>query len=79
MGGFAPAFGQCFFFPLLHGGMGPGGLLWRADEAAPWNSLASAAATGLERVDRPESWCVGGGRTPFLGEGLELRFRTGLG
>lgn len=79
---FGPALGaqKPFAFQLLlHGGMGPGGLLWRADAAAPWNSLASAAATGLERVDWPESWCVGEGGTPFLGEGLELRFRTGVG
>jgi hypothetical protein len=40
--------------------------------------MASAAATGLERLDWPAGWCVGAGETPFLGEGLELRFRTGL-
>jgi hypothetical protein len=55
---------------LLHGGMGPGGILWRADEASPWNSLRSAAAWGPERIDWPARWQVG--------EGLELRFWNGL-
>lgn len=75
---FGPALGTGEEFAvelLLHGGMGPGGVLWRAGPDAPWNSLRSAASWGPERIDWPARWQVG---TGFRGEGLELRFWTGL-
>jgi hypothetical protein len=75
---FGPALGAGEDFALellLHGGMGPGGVLWRTGPDAPWDSLRSAASWGPERIDWPMRWHVGAG---FRGEGLELRFWTGL-
>ncbi|WP_424811151.1 metallophosphoesterase family protein [Roseococcus sp. YIM B11640] len=75
---FGPALGAGREFSLellLHGGMGPGGVMWREGPGAPWNSLRSAASWGAERIDWPSRWEVGAG---FAGEGLELRFWSGL-
>ncbi|MDB5378700.1 MAG: hypothetical protein JWR00_3146 [Rubritepida sp.] len=75
---FGPALGAGEAFALellLHGGMGPGGVLCRTSPDAPWNSLRSAASWGPERIDWPMRWHAG---TGFRGEGLELRFWTGL-
>ncbi|OWU85201.1 hypothetical protein ATO6_09200 [Oceanicola sp. 22II-s10i] len=58
----------------LHGGMGPGGILWRQGEGA-WSSCVSAASWGLERLDWPATWHLGarpGGREPFRGTGLGI-------
>ena len=56
-----------FDFQLaLHPDMGPGGVLWRANESRFWNSLAGASAWGPERLVRPAVWTIGQGR---LGSG----------
>ncbi len=62
---------------LLHGGMGPGGVLFRRTEREPWNSFTTASSSGLERVTWPRSWALGNGPSgptdePFRGENLEL-------
>ena len=62
----------------FHGGMGPGGLLWRWDDAAPWSSLAAAAAWGAERLVWPVRWAIGHDRRgpmdrPFRGAALRVR------
>lgn len=58
----------------IHTGMGPGGLLWRPHEGAPWSSLRGATAWGAERLRWPRHWAVGHGvaheHAPFRGEGL---------
>lgn len=55
---FAP--GQPFDLQIvLHAGMGPGGLLWRAGDNAPWSSLTAASAWGVERLGWPARWIVG--------------------
>ncbi len=52
--------GQAFDLQLaFHTGMGPGGVLWRADDQAPWSSLTSASPWGPERLAWPEHWSVG--------------------
>lgn len=61
----------------LHGGMGPGGLLWRAGEGAPWSSLRGASAQGVERVAPVTSWSIGhtavaASDRPFLGRELRV-------
>ncbi|NQW09910.1 MAG: hypothetical protein HQ481_08545 [Alphaproteobacteria bacterium] len=61
----------------LHGGMGPGGMLWRWSDAAPWSSLRGASATGAETLGAVDHWCVGhaaGGAEdrPFLGDDLKV-------
>ena len=61
----------------VHGGMGPGGVLWRWSETAPWSSLRGASARGGETLGRVERWCVGhaaggGGDRPFLGDELKV-------
>jgi hypothetical protein len=62
----------------LHTGMGPGGLLWRATESAPWSSLLSSAQWGLESITWPRRWSVG--RDPrgriFRGSDLRVRCHT---
>ena len=60
----------------IHTGMGPGGLLWRRDEHAPWSSLTAAASWGAERLTWPTRWSLGHDRRdpadrPFKGSGLQ--------
>jgi len=43
----------------IHTGMGPGGLLWRWDDAAPWSSLRAASPWGAEQLIWPARWSVG--------------------
>ncbi|HKG26981.1 MAG TPA: hypothetical protein VKB09_15125 [Thermomicrobiales bacterium] len=57
-------------------GMGPGGLLWRRDDAAQWSSLQAASPWGAERLRWPANWSIGHGQRgaedqPF--RGLDLR------
>jgi hypothetical protein len=47
---------------LLHPGMGPGGLLWRADAGAPWTSLTCASAWGLARLPHAANLSLGIGK-----------------
>ena len=61
----------------LHTGMGPGGILWRWDDRAPWSSLHGAAAWGADRLAWPETWVIGHGQTgaesaPFRGTTLTV-------
>jgi hypothetical protein len=43
----------------LHPDMGPGGVLWRVADDAPWSSLAAASPWGPERLHWPARWSVG--------------------
>ena len=54
----------------MHFGMGPGGLLWRTVDTAPWSSLRSASPWGLERLSWPERWTVGSQGEGTLGDGF---------
>ena len=61
----------------LHGAMGPGGVLWRAGDEAPWSSLDAASPWGAERLVWPERWSVGHGPggpsdRPFAGADLAV-------
>lgn len=61
----------------LHGAMGPGGLLWRFDERAPWTSLRGASAQGVECAGLVTGWTVGHTTVsstdrPFLGSELRV-------
>jgi hypothetical protein len=60
----------------LHPGMGPGGLLWRWDDSAPWSSMLTSTAWGMERFGWQTRWSLGcdqHGRSsrPFLGTDLQ--------
>ena len=60
----------------MHTGMGPGGVLWRQADDAPWSSLEAASPWGLERLDWPKNWSVGQDKgdplnAPF--RGLDLK------
>lgn len=60
-----------------HGAMGPGGLLWRWNEEAPWSSLQGASAQGIERALPVSAWtightAVGPDDRPFLGSELQV-------
>lgn len=44
---------------LLHGGMGPGGLLWRPSGPGAWTGFHGLSPHGLERVIWPKHLCVG--------------------
>ena len=67
---------------LIHTGMGPGGVLIRFGDDAPWSSLSAASPWGAERLAWPECWTVGHGpggtadRT-FLGSDLKASVTTG--
>lgn len=70
--------GAPFDFQLaVHSGMGPGGILWRQDDASPWSSLAAASPWGAERLTWPERWGPGHGQggpgdRPFRGQLLRV-------
>jgi hypothetical protein len=74
--------GQPFELQLaIHTGMGPGGLLWRWDDAGPWSSMAAASPWGPERLTWPERWAIGRGRRgpgdrPFRGPELRVAWHT---
>jgi Calcineurin-like phosphoesterase len=78
---FGPGFetGSPFDFHVaLHADMGPGGILWRQSDAAPWSSLQGASPWGVERLVWPDRWSVGHGKggasdTPFRGRDLAVR------
>lgn len=61
----------------LHADMGPGGVLWRAGDDAPWTTLDGASAWGPERLDWDGRWTVGyagtADRQPFAGSDLDIR------
>ncbi|WPZ34212.1 hypothetical protein T8K17_23640 [Thalassobaculum sp. OXR-137] len=72
------ALGGAFHIQIaLHGAMGPGGLLWRWDEASPWSSLRGASAQGVERAAPVTRWTLGHTAVsatdrPFLGSELRV-------
>ncbi len=78
---FAP--GELFTVQVaIHTGMGPGGLLWRRDDNAPWSSLTAAASWGAERLAWPACWSVGHDREepadrPFRGSRLQASWWSG--
>lgn len=71
---------QAFDFQLaLHSGMGSGGVLFRANDAAPWQSLFSTSSKGAEELTWPRGWTIGEAQSgptdwPFLGRELAIRF-----
>ena len=72
--------GRTFDFQLLfHGGMEPGGVLFRDRLEPAWSSLNSTSAKGTEGLRWPENWRLGcaqsGGRDrPFVGANLNVRW-----
>lgn len=73
---------EAFSFQIgIHTGMGPGGILWRPDDGAPWSSLSAASPWGAERLTWPSQWDVshdkrGPHDRPFRGTGLEVRWTS---
>jgi hypothetical protein len=69
-----------FNFQLaLHGGMGPGGILFRFRDEDPWSSLTTSSSRGAENLRWPSGWHIGYGVNganddPFLGSGLQLEW-----
>ena len=68
----------------LHAEMGPGGIMWRAGDGAPWSSLAAASPWGAERLGPLDCWAIGHGQAgpgdrPFRGEGLSISMFQALG
>jgi hypothetical protein len=62
---------------LIHAGMGPGGVLCRFGADRSWSSLAAASPWGAERLDWPDRWSIGHGRSgaadrAFLGQDLTV-------
>jgi hypothetical protein len=70
---------EAFAFQLaLHPGMGPGGMLFRASDTAPWQSLFSTSSKGVEDLTWPRLWAVGEAQSgstewPFRGKELSIR------
>jgi len=61
----------------FHPGMGPGGVLIRADEGAAWSTLESTSSKGCESLRRPRRWAVGHGQSgpgdrSFSGDSLRV-------
>ncbi|MEM9777307.1 MAG: metallophosphoesterase [Chloroflexota bacterium] len=65
----------------FHTRMGPGGLLWRWDDAHAWSSLLGTTAWGVEKVEWPSQWLIGQdqygeqGRR-FRGSNLSIKFHA---
>jgi hypothetical protein len=65
----------------LHTGMGPGGVLWRSDDRAPWSSLLGSSAWGADRFAWPARWGVGHGQRgpadrPFRGGDVRVAWNA---
>ena len=60
----------------IHGGMGPGGLLWRWSEEDPWSSMIGASPWGVGRLPWSSEWHIGesAGQRKFCGESLRLKW-----
>lgn len=60
----------------IHSGMGPGGLLWRWNDALPWSSMIGASAWGAERLPWSHNWRIGaaGGQPAFRSRDLRLKW-----
>ncbi len=66
----------------IHPGMGPGGILWRADEQSPWSSMTSESPRGAERAGWTIQWKVGHNvcgpeDRPFTGDDLSITWSIG--
>ncbi|MBN1512043.1 MAG: metallophosphoesterase [Phycisphaerae bacterium] len=74
--------GQTFDIQIaVHTGMGPGGILWRSDDNAPWSSMSAASPWGAERLAWPARWGIGHGQRgphdrPFHGRDLQASFHS---
>jgi hypothetical protein len=74
--------GEPFSLQLaIHTGMGPGGILWRCDDASPWSSLTGASPWGAERLTWPACWLLGHGQRsprdrPFRGTALNVNWHS---
>ena len=72
--------GRPFDFQVaLHSGMGPGGILFRHNDEAPWQSLSSSSSKGTEDLTWPRTWTIGEGQSgladePFVGTNLSVDF-----
>jgi hypothetical protein len=60
----------------LHRNLGPGGMLWRVGDNAPWSSLQGASAWGIERLPAMAEWSLGMSKDdptdrPFRGTNLQ--------
>jgi hypothetical protein len=70
--------GQPFTYQiLLHPGMGPGGVLGRPSDTAPWSTLVGASPWGPERLPWLPHWAMGHGQRgpqdrPFRGQELQM-------
>src|SRR5262249_47192777 len=76
-----PADAKFSFQLAIHTGMGPGGILWRRDDATSWSSLTAASPWGAERLTWPSRWFVGYGKRgpadqPFRGAGLNVSWHS---
>jgi hypothetical protein len=61
----------------IHPQMGPGGVLFRADEKSPWSTLTSTSSTGVENFNRPRRWAIGHSQSgpddrPFVSDSLNV-------
>jgi hypothetical protein len=66
---------------VIHTGMGPGGLLWRWNDATPWASCTVASPWGAERLTWPVCWSIGYDQRgpadcPFRGADLQVTWHT---
>jgi hypothetical protein len=70
--------GQSFTIQVaVHQGMGPGGMLWRWGDDAPWTSMTGTAPWGAERLPDIGQWSIGcskgnPGDRPFQGPDLRV-------
>lgn len=70
------------FQVALHFDMGPGGILWRANDQAPWNSMDSYSAWGMERLEgcdlaRLHPDANAERDSPFRGQNLRINWYAG--
>lgn len=66
---------------LIHTGMGPGGIMYRTREDAPWTSMEASTSRGADAMMWPGRWAVGNAMSgpnhlPFRGQNLEVRWNV---
>ena len=66
---------------LVHTGMGPGGIMYRTAETAPWSSLVTNTSRGADAMMWPARWAVGNSMSgpnhlPFRGQNLQVRWHV---
>jgi hypothetical protein len=71
--------GKAGFDLLIHTGLGPGGIMVRSGDGAPWTSLTCSSSSGADAMAWPARWATGHAisdpeHMPFRGRDLKVKW-----